>query len=502
MNFKPTKFNLGDTWHYSDGERMHAYYMQNISFDNTDDPESGSLGHAVSGDMIHWQELKPALYRGGEGSYDEMDLWTGCTYFYEGKWYLYYTARPKNDALANSICLATSDDGINFTKYPENPIITPDGRYYNNAENRPALAVHSNNDGTLLDCRDLCVVRDTEKGFWWGFFAVRRPADECSETSVIGLAKSDDLIHWEQLEPCYCPDRYGCIETPDVFEMNGKWYMLCLSGNEYGQRNRSGDPNLTGRITVWAVADRPEGPYHDVCEDNVILGAADFDGICAKTVVHKGKRYLFYSEALTDKDGGIICSQSLPKEIVADEDGRPWLKWFCGVDDLYKKSVSLTEEIAIENNGRWGSLCKWEFSDGAVSVHPKHDWCVKMFDVTAKDFVLETKIHRGDCTAAGFIFDVEGGDIYSDNKIAMIDFAENEVWLTRARNFKKAAARRIKLCGDEFAIKVLCFGTTVEVYVNDELFVHHQYERCGGKVGFFADMGKVEFKDSIINIIE
>ena len=196
MNFKPTKFNLGDTWHYSDGERMHAYYMQNISFDNTDDPESGSLGHAVSEDMIHWQELKPALYRGGEGSYDEMDLWTGCTYFYEGKWYLYYTARPKNDALANSICLATSDDGINFTKHPENPIITPDGRYYNNAENRPTLAVHSNNDGTLLDCRDLCVVRDTEKGFWWGFFAVRRPADECSETSVIGLAKSDDLIHW------------------------------------------------------------------------------------------------------------------------------------------------------------------------------------------------------------------------------------------------------------------------------------------------------------------
>ena len=50
MNFKPEKYHLGDTWHYSDGENVHAFYMRNISFDNTEEPESGSLGHAVHRD--------------------------------------------------------------------------------------------------------------------------------------------------------------------------------------------------------------------------------------------------------------------------------------------------------------------------------------------------------------------------------------------------------------------------------------------------------------------
>ncbi|MBQ3125128.1 MAG: family 43 glycosylhydrolase [Clostridia bacterium] len=502
MNFKPEKYHLGDTWHYSDGENVHAFYMQNISFDNTEEPESGSLGHAISRDMINWQELKPAILRGQPDSYDEMDLWTGCVFVHNGKWYLYYTARPKNAPLANSICLATSDDGINFKKHPENPVIVPDARYYNNAENISNLAVHSNHEMSLVDCRDLHVVRDEEKGIWWGFFAVRRPADECSETSVIGLAKSKDLIHWEQLEPCFCPDKYGCIETPDVFEMNGKWYMLCLSGNEYGQRNRTGDPNLTGRITIWAVADKVEGPYRE-CTDNALLGAMDFNGICAKTFLHNDKRYLFYTEAFTLADGGIECYHSLPKEVVTDDAARLHLKWFKGIDDLYKTGQQcLSKELSIENTGRWGTIAKWNFDKNLVTVHPKHDYCVQMFDISAKNCVLETTIHRDDCIAAGFIFDVDGDNIFCDNKIAMLDFKEKEVWLTRARNFKKTAARCINLKGDTFRIKVLCYGKTVEVYVNDELYVHHLYERKGGKIGLFADMGKVTFKDSIINVIE
>lgn len=502
MNFKPEKYHLGDTWHLSDGENVHAFYMQNVEFDNTEIPESGSLGHAVSSDMIHWQELKPAILRGGDGSYDQMDLWTGCAFIHDGKWYLYYTARPKNSHLANSICLATSDDGINFTKHPDNPIIEPDPRFYCDKNSITPLAVHSNEEASLVDCRDLLVVRDNERDIWWGFFAVRRPADECTQTSVIGLAKSKDLIHWEQLEPCYCPDKYGCIETPDVFEMNGKWYMLCLSGNEYGQRNRTGDPNLTGRITVWAVADKVEGPYRE-CADNVILGASDFDGICAKTVVHKGRRYMFYTQALTLSDGGIEGSMAIPKEIVADNDGRLHAMWFDGVEAMYANAPQkFSQQLAIKNNGLWGSIAEWNFEGESVTVHPKHDWCVQMFDIKAQNYVLKTTLKPENCVAAGFIFDVDGDTIYSSNKIAMVDFSEKEVWLTRARNFKKDAARRINLPDGEFELKVLCFGTTVEVYVNNELFVHHQYERKGGKVGLFADMGKVTFKDTIIEYIE
>ena len=507
MSFEPKDFYLGDTWQCSDGENVHCFYLQNREHDSRTDLIGGSIGHAVSKDMMHWTELPPALYRDGGSEDQELDLWTGCTVIDNGIWYLFYTSRRRSNVLANSICVATSTDGITWEKYEGNPVIEPDGRYYYNMENDVKLAVHSNNEEAykLVDCRDLCVVWDEEQQVWWGYFAVRRPGDECTETSVIGLARSEDLLHWEQLPPCFCPNKYGCIETPEVFCINGKWYMLCLSGNDYGQRNRTGDPNMIGRITVYAVADKPEGPYHECFEDSVILGSMEASGICSRTVLHNDKRYFFYSQTLTyaDPSKRALLTLSLPKEVLQNEDGSLSLGWYEGIDTLCRENgVLLSKEHVLVDNGRWGSRCKWSYNEDTICVEPKHDWCVQMFDVEGGNYVLETTIKRGDCIAAGFIFDVVGNDIYSSNRVAMIDFEEEEVWLTQARNFKKVNARKTKLQGDTYHFKLLCLGDTIEIYVNEELKVHHQCERTGGKIGLLADMGKVQFKETKIRFID
>ncbi len=501
MYYQPEKFGIGDTWQYSDGHSVHAFYLQGNGA-NRDDLLDGSIGHAVSTDMLHWNVLPAALQRGEPGNYDEAPLWTGCTIRKEDTLYLFYTSRCSAEQNANSISLATSKDGITWEKYEGNPVIRPDPRYYYTNENRTKLSVHSNNGWDIMDCRDLCVVYDEEKKHYWGYFAVRRPAEECTQTSVIALAKSYDLLHWEQLPPCFCPDKYHCIETPDVFKMGDKWYMLCLSGNHYGQRNRTGDPNMFGRITIYGVADVPEGPYRECFEDSVLVGSMACSGHCAKTVLHQGKRYIIYTQTLCDGLNRMEFSMSPPKVVETDESGRLLCKWYDGYESCYQGTgIPLSEDKVIPNTGRWGSICPWEYDGTTVTASPKTDWVVKMFDIHAKNFVLETTIHRQDALSAGFIFDVDGDSIYDNNKIALLDFTENEVWLTQARYFPKHNARRFRFEGDTFQLKVVAYETLLEVYVNDIFVLHHMIDRTGGKIGLFAETGTVRFLDPKVYLL-
>lgn len=502
MYFQPDKYAVGDTWHYSDGHSVHAFFMQG-SGDNPDDLLDGSLGHVISEDMLQWRSLPAALERGIKGSYDEAQLWTGCTIRKDDTLYLFYTSRCEAEEYANTISVATSKDGITWEKYEGNPIIRPDPRYYYTYNNRTKLAVHSNNEWKIMDCRDLCVVYDEEKKHYWDYFAVRSPADECTQTSVIALAKSEDLLHWEQLPPCFCPDKYHCIETPDVFKMGNKWYMLCLSGNHYGQRNRTGDPNMFGRITIYGEADTPEGPYRECRADNIVVGSMVASGHCAKTVLHQGKRYLFYTQNLCDGVRNKEFAMSPPKVVETDGNGKLLCKWYEGLKNYYMDGgIALTEDKAISNTGRWGSICPWVFNGDTVTAAPKTDWALQMFDIHADNFVLETTISRKNALSAGVIFDVDGDSIYGNNKIALLDFVENEVWLTQARHFPKHNARRFCFDGDTFLLKVLASRKLIEIYVNDTFVVHHMLDRKGGKIGLFAETGIVSFTNSRVYLLK
>lgn len=492
---------IGDAWQFSDGGLVHCFFLHTHTSDDLSDPEGGLVGHAVSRDMLHWQVLEPALRRGPEGSYDELDIWTGCALKHEDTFYLYYTSRCRRYQYGGGgVSLATSQDGFHWEKHPDNPLFRPDTAHYVFDSRPPALCLQGDATPPCHDFRDLCVVWDEEKQHWWGYFAIRRPADEYAETAVIGLARSYDLIHWEQLPPCFCPDKYACIETPDVFEMNGRWYMLCLTGNNYGQRAPLCDPNLQGLLTVYAVSDRPEGPYEEIFDDSILLGSMEMSGFCAKTVVHEGARYICYIQAHNIDRWPRNTSLAFPKRVEADERGRLQLRWYDGFSSLYEKTVPLTEDNALPD-GAWGSVGCWSLDKGRAEAHPQSDWAVKMFSPEAEDYVIETTVSRRDARSAGVLFDLKGDSISSDNLAVLMDFAEGEIVLTRARNFPKFNARRCRPAPDSFRLKILALGRTVEIYLDDTLILHHMTERRGGKVGLFAERGGVSFTDTCIHTV-
>lgn len=78
-----------------------------------------SIGLATSVDGINWQKHPNPILQ--SSAYWEYQLVGSSIVKYNGSYYLYYTGR---NMPYYSVGVATSSDGINFTKYPGNPILS------------------------------------------------------------------------------------------------------------------------------------------------------------------------------------------------------------------------------------------------------------------------------------------------------------------------------------------------------------------------------------------
>ncbi len=486
------KLVFGDTWHLSDGKKVHMYCLQYRKGDL--DPklsEVGGISHYSSSDLLKWKFEGQVLERGKDGSYDDLDLWTGCTIFENGKYYLYYTSRS-SCGYTQSVSVATSFDNKTYKKHEKNPLFIPDKKYYATSGKPNNLAVHGNVTFKDYDCRDLCVVKNEDDGFYYGFFATRINSDTATNTAVIGLAKSKDLIVWEQLPPAFSPKAYHCIETPDVFKINGKWYMLCLSGNCYGGRKKIKGEKFQ-RITIYGVSDKIEGPYKEV-KDNDLIVNKNASAACAKTVLHKGKRYIFYSEVYEDPDGPVDVRMSLPKIVSCDKKGNLYLKWYDKIKKYYTKDVfEFNKNNVLDNKGEWGSIAKYKFTENGIEFACENDFSVLPFNYQMQDFVLEGKICNENAISAGFVFDLKD-NLFGEGYVSLIDFEDKKAEITKVRTFPTFEKRTITK-KKSYNLKLLVQENTVEVYIDDKFIFHHLLYRTGGKIGLFIEHGAVRIEN-------
>ena len=500
MSFRPNdkRINLGDTWACFDGKKIHAFFLQfQRSGEESGGTEVGAIGHATSDDMLHWEQLPTAVCRGENGSYDDLEHWTGCTVFNDGKYYVFYTSRSsKNPDFSNSVTI--SEDGVNFKKYENNPLFTPDEKYYFGENVRPDIRFHGNYypGKKDYDYRDFAVAYDKENGEWLGYYVVRLKGDNCAETAAIGLARSKDLLNWTQEPPCFVPKRYHVLETPDVFYMDGKWYLLCLSGNLYGQRHCSKDTVQYDRITFFAVADNPRGPFHEV-SDNLLVANMNSSAACAKTILVGDKRFLFYTEVLEGAPTEYDLFMSTPKE-VATENGNLVLKWYNGVENYYSKKYNLNAQNKILNDGLWGTIGNWDIKDNTVKGYCENDWCCQPFDVSLKNFVFEATVCCTDAESTAFLFDL-GDSVFGGGHSVILDYSLNQVLITEFRRFNILDAHDFKFQKAEYNLRVYVNGFAVEIYLDNKLVLHHLLQREGGRLGLLVERGSAEFKNTVIN---
>ena len=161
-------------------------------------------GHAVSTDLVHWEELPIAL--APEEPYEKSEQGGGCfsgsAVVKDGVLYLFYTS--VSDALGQTQSVATSRDGVHFTKYEGNPVIA-----------------HFPEEGSA-DFRDpkVSLFGDT-------YYMVCGSGKD--GVGKVLLYASKDLLHWDYRGVLIQGEQFGgVVECPDFFPF-GEGALLMFS---------------------------------------------------------------------------------------------------------------------------------------------------------------------------------------------------------------------------------------------------------------------------------
>lgn len=208
--------------------------------------------HITSADLVNWEELPDALAPGTAGSIDSGGIWTGSVLRVGDDFHLYYTGHATSQ---QTVCHATSRDGIHWTKDPHNPI------------SRPEPGVFEENDW-----RDPFVFLNEEEGRYWMLITSRSSGVSAPTRGVIACSTSADLAEWTRPEVLYRTFLTHAPECPEIFKLDGRWV---LGYSRFTDR----------RGTVYRVSDSIRGPWRTFGEDGpdaanwyAAKGLSDADG--------------------------------------------------------------------------------------------------------------------------------------------------------------------------------------------------------------------------------
>ncbi len=246
-----------DFWLAEDDGTYHLFFL--YASRALHDPDRrhlrAAVGHAVSTDLLQWEQVQDALVHGDAPDFDQTATWTGSVIKGPSDtWYMFYTGttRELDGRLIQQVGVATSRDLHMWTKHPGNPVVSADPRWYEKGGTAPWQDHH---------WRDPWVLADPGGHGWHLLITARANSGPNDDRGVIAHATSEDLLHWHVQPPLSQPGSgFGHLEVPQVVTVDGRDLLIfnCLPSEYSDARRIRGD-----RGSIWAArADTPLGPYH------------------------------------------------------------------------------------------------------------------------------------------------------------------------------------------------------------------------------------------------
>ncbi len=187
---------------YWDGA-YHLFYQHNPD-EAYDNPRRMHWGHAVSRDLVHWEDLPIALAP-EPGGPERRGCYSGGAIDLDGMPALVYYGNP------DGICVATSVDGLrSWSRHPSNPLIP-----------------HPTDPQAGWRAWDPCAWRDGDQ---W-YLVCGGKIEGAGDTAF--LFRSQDFVHWDYRGLFYEPGGESDCAVPDLFRL-GEAHVLLFASHERG----------------------------------------------------------------------------------------------------------------------------------------------------------------------------------------------------------------------------------------------------------------------------
>lgn len=261
-------------------------------------------GHVRSKDLVHWESLPVALVPGDPE--DSGGCFSGSAIVKDGRLYLLYTGHHyyddgDQDHFWENQNVAYSDDGIHFTKYAGNPVIS---------------APEDNSQ----DFRDPKVWE--YDGTYYLVLGSRSKDDNLGR---ILLYQSADLLDWKYLGPITKStgqESEGYMwECPDFFRLNGKDVIACspmgikACGHHYLNLNQNG--YFVGQL------DYQQAIFHHLNFNELDYGHNFY--AAQSFLTPDGRQIQFgwfssFDQAMPEQADGWAGALTLPRELILNGD--------------------------------------------------------------------------------------------------------------------------------------------------------------------------------------
>ena len=165
-------------------------------------------GHAVSTDLLHWEQLPVMLYP--DEPFDCHGAYSGSALVEDGTMYLYYTGNVKHpgnfdyikEGRGHNVCLAVSKDGVTL-------------------DSKQCLLTNRDYPAGLT-----CHVRDSKVFAYEGRYYMVLGARTLEDKGEVLVLESTDKLRWTHINTLTTPEPFGYMwECPDLFCLDGQWYL-------------------------------------------------------------------------------------------------------------------------------------------------------------------------------------------------------------------------------------------------------------------------------------
>ena len=186
-------------------------------------------GHAVSEDLITWEDLAVAI-----SPEDEASCNSGSAIVHDGRIWLFYNATSSSGE--ETVKAAYSDDGVCFARPSENPVVTSPFEDYGKFR-EPFVFKYNNSFRMIVGAGKDGIARVLQY-------------------------ESEDLLDWRYMGELLTDGRFGSvIEVPQLVEVDGKWVFIIQSEKHLPTKVLFAVGEYDGERYIF---DDPEDPFKSV----------------------------------------------------------------------------------------------------------------------------------------------------------------------------------------------------------------------------------------------